>query len=75
MNLAEIGEKKQVEMGWWVEIITAQPHCIYYFGPFESTKEAALAQDGYLEDLVNEGTQGITVEIKWCKPRDLTIFP
>lgn len=75
MKLAETIEKEQMEMDWWVEIITTKPYCTYYFGPFEDTKEAVLVQDGYIEDLVTEGAQGITIQIKWCKPRDLTIFP
>ncbi|NJR76053.1 MAG: DUF1816 domain-containing protein [Scytonema sp. CRU_2_7] len=74
MNLAETIEKEQMEMDWWVEIITTEPYCIYYFGPFENTEEAILAQDDYIEDLANEGTRGITVEIKCCQPRNLTIF-
>ncbi|WP_017318141.1 DUF1816 domain-containing protein [Mastigocladopsis repens] len=75
MNSAGTIEKEQIEMDWWVEILSHKPCCIYYFGPFDSAKEAALAQDGYIEDLVNEGAEGITVQIKWCKPRGLTIFP
>lgn len=58
---------------WWVEIITQNPRCTYYFGPFLSSKEAAAAQHGYLEDLEHEGAQGIAVEIKRCKPSRLTI--
>ena len=58
---------------WWVEIITQNPRCTYYFGPFLSSKEAAAAQRGYLEDLEHEGAQGIAVEIKRCKPSRLTI--
>jgi len=75
MKKAEIIEKEPIEMDWWVEILTIKPCCTYYFGPFESAQEAVLAQDGYIEDLVNEGAQEITVQIKWCKPRELTIFP
>lgn len=59
---------------WWIEIDTQQPSCTYYFGPFLNKKEAFDAQSGYLEDLKNEGTQGITVECKRCKqPTELTI--
>jgi hypothetical protein len=74
MNLAETIENEPIEMAWWVEILTTIPSCTYYFGPFESMQEAALAQNGYVEDLVNEGAQAITVEIIWCQPRELTIF-
>ncbi len=58
----------------WVEINTDNPRCTYYFGPFLSQKEARLAQDGYIEDLKQEGTKGITVRIKRFKPGELTIF-
>ena len=72
MKLAEI--MKPSEFAWWAEIFTQQPCCTYYFGPFTSAKEADLAQSGYIEDLVQEKAQGITVQIQWCEPLDLTIF-
>ncbi|MEB3310448.1 MAG: DUF1816 domain-containing protein [Snowella sp.] len=59
---------------FWVEIGTAIPRCTYYFGPFLSKAEAEGAKDGYLEDLLGEGAQGVQVEIKRCKPKNLTIF-
>ncbi|HBE19878.1 MAG TPA: hypothetical protein DEG17_19000 [Cyanobacteria bacterium UBA11149] len=59
---------------WWVEISTTQPQVIYYFGPFDSFEEAKDFQGGYIEDLEEEGAIGITVEIKWCSPDNLTIF-
>ena len=74
MNSSETLEKEQIKIAWWVEIITTKPCCTYYFGSFKSVKEAVFAQDGYIEDLVNEGAQKITVEIKYCNPRKLTIF-
>ena len=58
---------------WWVEIVTRTPRCTYYFGPFLSVKEANAAKAGYIEDLEQEGAQGIAVNIKRCKPADLTI--
>lgn len=61
-------------LAFWVEIVTENPRCTYYFGPFFSEKEAQEAKGGYIEDLENEGTQGIHVSIKRCKPNDLTIF-
>lgn len=61
-------------LAFWVEIITDDPQCIYYFGPFSSKQEAELAQSGYIEDLENEGAQGISVTAKRCKPANLTIF-
>lgn len=59
---------------YWVEIVTDNPRCTYYFGPFVAKQEAKAAQNGYLEDLQNEGTQGIFVTVKRCKPNNLTIF-
>ncbi len=58
---------------WWVEIVTHNPRCTYYFGPFLSSKEADAAKAGYVEDLELEGAQGIVVKIKRCKPENLTI--
>lgn len=58
---------------WWVEIVTQNPRCTYYFGPFLSVKEAQAASSGYIEDLQQEGAQGIAVNVKRCKPADLTI--
>ncbi|WP_248277713.1 DUF1816 domain-containing protein [Brasilonema sp. UFV-L1] len=64
-----------MKMDCWVEIISNKPCCTYYFGPFDNVEQAIVDQDGYIEDLVNEGAQGITVQIKWCEPKELTIFP
>ncbi|CAA9588422.1 Hypothetical protein, Slr0957 homolog [uncultured Synechococcales cyanobacterium] len=61
------------ELAWWIEVITSQPRCTYYFGPFERAKEAEMAQAGYIEDLEQEGAQGITVKIKWGQPEELTL--
>ena len=58
---------------WWIEIVTANPRCTYYFGPFLSAKEAEAQKDGYMEDLEGEGAQGIKFEILRCKPRELTV--
>lgn len=59
---------------WWVEIVTQNPRCTYYFGPFLSVKEANAARTGYVEDLEHEGAQEIAVIVKRCKPAKLTIF-
>jgi hypothetical protein len=61
-------------LAFWVEIVTDNPRCTYYFGPFFDEKEAVVAQGGYIEDLENEGAQGISVKILRCKPNNLTIF-
>ena len=58
---------------WWVEIVTQTPRCTYYFGPFLSVKEANAAKAGYIEDLQQEGAQGIAVIVKRCKPTNLTV--
>ncbi len=61
-------------LAFWVEIVTDNPKCTYYFGPFMGAKEAQAAKSGYIEDLENEGAQGIAVTVKRCKPSNLTIF-
>ncbi|MEA5535753.1 DUF1816 domain-containing protein [Crocosphaera sp. XPORK-15E] len=61
-------------MAYWAEIITESPQCTYYFGPFSSKQEADEASTGYLEDLHNEGAQGVNVIVKRCKPSNLTVF-
>ena len=60
-------------LAWWIEIVTQHPRCTYYFGPFLSANEATAAKAGYLEDLQHEGAQGISLNIKQCKPENLTI--
>ncbi|HEY9829391.1 MAG TPA: DUF1816 domain-containing protein [Stenomitos sp.] len=64
--------ENQMDLDWWVEIVTALPNCTYYFGPFSSKQEADFAQVGYFEDLKQEGAHGITIQIKRCQPRELT---
>ncbi len=61
-------------LAFWVEIITDNPKCTYYFGPFLQAKIAEEASEGYLEDLKNEGATGIKLTVKRCKPGELTIF-
>ncbi|MBD2043575.1 DUF1816 domain-containing protein [Microcoleus sp. FACHB-672] len=79
MNLAKQIEDiftvclEKLELAWWVEIITFQPACTYYFGPFITAKDAELSQNGYIEDLEHEKAQGIAVKIKQCQPITLTI--
>lgn len=58
---------------WWVEIVTAEPKCLYYFGPFDSYEEAFSNQAGYLEDLESESAIGIATTIKQCQPEILTV--
>lgn len=59
---------------FWVKIVTGDPQCTYYFGPFFSYQQAIAAQPGYLDDLQEEGAQGIQVQIQRIKPVELTIF-
>ncbi|NET56404.1 MAG: DUF1816 domain-containing protein [Symploca sp. SIO2E6] len=61
-------------LAYWVEIVTDNPRCTYYFGPFLSTKEANEAKAGYIEDLDNESAQIIFVKVQRCQPSNLTIF-
>lgn len=58
---------------WWIEVVTQDPRCTYYFGPFLSSKEASNVTNGYVEDLEQEGATGINVQVKRCKPQALTI--
>lgn len=62
------------DWAWWVEIVTTEPCCIYYFGPFDNSAAAGAACPGYVEDLENEQAQGIGINIKYCKPDLLTVF-
>ena len=64
---------RKPQLPWWIEIRTKMPLCTYYFGPFDSLKEAKLYRHGYIEDLVEEKAQGISVEVKRCQPQMLTI--
>ncbi|MEM7772811.1 MAG: DUF1816 domain-containing protein [Cyanobacteria bacterium P01_E01_bin.6] len=60
-------------LAWWVEIHTRVPNYIYYFGPFENQKEANSYKSGYVDDLVQEKAYGISVAIKQCEPKALSI--
>jgi hypothetical protein len=58
---------------WWVEINTLIPLCTYYFGPFDSRKEAQDSRTGYVEDLHQEGARDIVALVKQCQPEGLTL--
>lgn len=60
-------------MYWWLEIVTSKPSCIYYFGPFDSLREAELEKGGYMEDLSEEQAEVIGARIKFHNPLQLTI--
>lgn len=66
--------EEQLKWAWWVKVRTDQPNCTYYFGPFASKKSAEASQSGYVEDLEREGACGITIQTKWYKPKELTIY-
>jgi hypothetical protein len=61
------------DKAWWIEIITSEPPCRYYFGPFQNLVEAILNCFGYIADLANEKAKGITVAFKCCNPEKLTV--
>ncbi|WP_193199235.1 DUF1816 domain-containing protein [Nostoc sp. MG11] len=71
MNLSPYN---QSQLFWWVEISTTVPRCTYYFGPFDSQKEAQLARSGYIEDLYQEEARDIVALVKQCQPDILTIY-
>ncbi len=79
-NLLETSEEvltsylEKMGMAWRVEIVTKEPDCKYYFGPFASHREAQLSQLGYIEYLERERPKLIAMEIKQCQPKELTIF-
>lgn len=66
-------KKSQPALPWWVKIVTVNPECVYYFGPFDSQSEAIASQSGYMEDLTAEKATGISIEIKQDRPKLLTI--
>ncbi|GAB4278394.1 MAG: hypothetical protein Fur0025_04940 [Oscillatoriaceae cyanobacterium] len=69
------GEKIQANTcGWWVEIVTVEEPCTYYFGEFESKHEAEAAQHSYIQDLREEGHQNMLVQIWLGIPEKLTVF-
>lgn len=58
----------------WIEIITEQPQCTYYFGPFSNLAAAEAAKAGYVEDLEGEAAIITSLSIRRCKPQELTVF-
>lgn len=74
MNEIWLSVLESVGLAWWVEIVTSTPACTYYFGPFSSSQEAETHKPGYIQDLKEEGAQGLKVVVKRCKPTQLTVF-
>lgn len=64
---------KPIDFGWWIEIFTVHPFCLYYFGCFDSRSEAELAQAGYIENLIREGAIIVAVQTKRCQPKQVTL--
>jgi Domain of unknown function (DUF1816) len=60
-------------LAWWIQVVTSEPPCTYYFGPFANAREAQLLMNGYIADLESESAQGIQAQIKRCRPNRLTI--
>ena len=79
MNLSEtlkeslISVLEQLKLALWVEIVTLEPRCTYYFGPFACANSAQKAVLGYIEDLKQESAQVIAVTLKRIQPQELTI--
>jgi hypothetical protein len=63
----------KLELAWWIEMLTDNPSCLYYFGPFLSRTEAKSHVIGYLEDLQQEEAQIIVVDIKRYQPKILRV--
>jgi hypothetical protein len=58
---------------WWVEIHTQFPTCTYYFGPFDTEKQAKVSQLGYMEDLIQEDAEIIFCQVKQFQPSAFTV--
>ncbi|NEO97967.1 MAG: DUF1816 domain-containing protein [Symploca sp. SIO2E9] len=65
---------QKLGQAWWIELITDNPWCKYYFGPFVSSHEAQFNLAGYIEDLEQEKAQISAVSIQCCQPKQLTMF-
>jgi hypothetical protein len=61
-------------LAYWVEVVTDNPHCIYYFGPFTTRRQARQSEPGYLEDLEQEGAHVLLTKVQRCRPQSLTVF-
>ena len=66
-------EFKIQKFGWWIGIVTSKPDYIYYFGVFDSYREAKQSKNDYIQDLKEEKAKIIDIQIKQCQPKQLTI--
>lgn len=55
-------------LSWWLEVGTANPPCINYYGPFDSQGEAEVAKDTSQQE-----PQIIFSHSKFCQPRQRTL--
>jgi Domain of unknown function (DUF1816) len=76
MNLEEhlASRLEPLGLAYWLEIVTENPQCLYYFGPFATSKQARQAEPGYLEDLEHEGAHILLTKVQRCRPKSLTVF-
>ena len=65
--------QKTQESGWWLKILTDKPMYIYYFGVFKTYSEAESYKNGYIQDLRQEESEIVDIQIKQCQPKQLTI--
>jgi Domain of unknown function (DUF1816) len=65
-------EDSEGTWGWWIELKTASPNYVYYFGPFSTADEAEKSRLGYIQDLAEEDAEVTATTVLWCKPQQLT---
>jgi len=58
---------------WWIQVFTAHPACMYYFGIFANAKTAETLLPKFIEDLVNVGAKGLVSRIYPQRSPILTI--
>lgn len=61
------------QLAWWLEIFTAEPLGIYYFGSFDNRLQAEWAKPIYIKNLEELGYKVLDSSIKQCQPRDLSL--
>lgn len=53
---------------WWLEILAASPSCGYFFGPFESEREALQEQLRHIKDIEQQGREVLLVSVVRRQP-------
>ena len=61
------------EFGRCIKISTTRPMYIYNFGVFDSYYEDVIHKNGYIQDLIREGSLIIDLQINRCQPKQLTV--